>query len=193
MPKPIENEFNALRARARDRRDKAIAAARSEYEAVLVQIATLEQDLFGKLGSRYRSISQAIQSVIPKDTPFNTADLMAALEALDPGRAWRKRSVDWTLVTLRRKGIVKRIKRATIHEPAVYLMGEAPQVVPLGDMTLIQCIGNVLAGPMNTTEVCVAAVEAGYRTSMSQQNLRNHVHRLLKKNGYKQDGGKWMP
>ena len=39
--------FNQLRAQARDRRDKAIDKARHEYEATLVRITGLEQDLLG--------------------------------------------------------------------------------------------------------------------------------------------------
>jgi hypothetical protein len=38
----MSNEFNALRSRARERRDKAIAEARREYSAQLVKIAELE-------------------------------------------------------------------------------------------------------------------------------------------------------
>ncbi len=107
------NEFIALRARARDKRDKAIAQAREEYEAALVQIATLEQDLLGKLPSKHKPMSACIESVIPNDRPFTTLDVLTSLEALDPRRVWRKRSIDNHFSRLRDKGLIRRIKRAT--------------------------------------------------------------------------------
>jgi hypothetical protein len=55
----MSTEFNALRARARDKRDKAIEEARRDYEATLVQIAKLEQDLEGKVTSRYSKSAPA--------------------------------------------------------------------------------------------------------------------------------------
>src|SRR5665811_2001341 len=97
----MQNEFNALRARARDRRDKVISEARREYEYQLVQISKLEQDLLGKVSSRYTKISTAVESVIPRESTFTTVDVMASLEALDPRRAWRKRSVDSHIFRLR--------------------------------------------------------------------------------------------
>jgi hypothetical protein len=38
----MSNEFVALRARARQKRDRLVADAKREYEATLVQIAALE-------------------------------------------------------------------------------------------------------------------------------------------------------
>lgn len=73
--------------RAQDKRDKLIAAAKREYEQTLIAIAALEQDLLGKVSSRHKKISACIESVIPKDRTFTTTDILAALEALDPGRA----------------------------------------------------------------------------------------------------------
>src|SRR5438105_760429 len=115
------NEFTKLRERAREKRDKAIALARSEYAATLVQIATLEQDLLGKVSTRYKRISACIESVIPRDRPFNTTDIMTALEALDPGRVWRKRAVDSHIFRLRERGLVRRMRKAKGTEPAVYV------------------------------------------------------------------------
>jgi len=189
----MSNEFNALRARARDKRDKAIAEIRREYEAQLVQIAALEQDLLGKVSSRYKKISAAIESVIPRDAEFTTGYIMAGLEALDPRRTWRKRSIDNHISRLRERGLIKRLKRATIHEPAVYARVDAPvKAAPLDDMTLLQVIGKVLVRPMTTTEVVVAVLEAGYQTTMAKTALRNHVTRQLGRGGFRCEGGKWV-
>lgn len=187
-------DFNALRARARAKRDKGIAILRDEYERMLAQIAALEQDLLGARPSSYKKISAAVESVIPRDRPFNIQDIMASLEAIDPTRAWRKRSVDWIIVSLRKKGILQRIKRASIHEGAVYIRAEAaPPKAAVHDMTLLEAIGKVLTKPMTSSEICVAVVESGYKSTMARNNLRNHAVRLLGLNGYKQADGKWLP
>ena len=104
--------FNILRAKHRANRDKAIATAREEYEASLTRIATLEQDLLGRNKPQTKTISSCIESVIPSDRPFNTGDIFASLEALDPRRALRKRSIDNHISRLRDKGLVRRLQKA---------------------------------------------------------------------------------
>ncbi len=64
--------------------------------------------------------------------------------------------------------------------------------MPLDDMTLEQAIHRVLTRPMTVTEVAVAVIEAGYQSTMSRNNLRNHVGRLLAKGDFKREGGKWV-
>jgi hypothetical protein len=188
-----QNEFTALRKRAKDKRDKGIAILRDEYERALAQIAALEQDLLGMRPANYRKIVDAVNAVIPKTAEFTMPDVMAGLEALDPRRAWRRRSVDWVIVRMRKRGTITRLKRANIHEPAVYVRSEAaPPKTGLDDMTLLEVIGKVLVRPMTTTEVVVAVLEAGYQTTMGRTHLRNHVTRLLNRGGFKQDAGKWV-
>lgn len=190
----MSTEFNKLRELAREKRDKAIKEIRREYEATLVQICALEQDLLGKVSTRYVQISRAIESVIPREDPFTVADIVTRLEAADPTRDWRRRSIDNQISRLRKRGILKRIKRATIHEAAQYVRAEVPvKVAPLDDMTLMEVIGKVLTKPMTTTEVMVAALEAGWQTTMKKRTyLRNHVTTLLGR-GWKMEDGKWMP
>lgn len=191
----MSNEFNALRARAKARRDKAVTAIQEEYQAALVQIAKLEQDLLGRQSrtalSR-RPISACIDSILPKDRPFTTVDVMTALEALDSSRYWRKRSADFHIGKLRRIGVIRRLRRATIHEPALYVVADSPATPPAAtaDKTLAEVIRGVLTRPMSLTEVVLAVTDAGYRSSMSRGNLRQHVHRELKAR-FKFDGTKW--
>jgi len=100
--------FNELRRHAREKRDKAIASVRDEYAATLVRIAALEQDLLGREPSTHKTIAGCINRVLPSDRPFTTVDVMTALEALDPGRVWRKRSVDSHISRLRERGVMRR-------------------------------------------------------------------------------------
>ena len=183
------NEFNLLRQRAREKRDKLIGEARAEYEATLVQIAKLEQDLCGKVSSRHRSISSCIESVIPSDRPFTTADIMAGLDALDPWRVWRKRSVDNNLSRLRERGLVKRPRKATLRERAVYAradLGDEGESRPLRDY-----LADVVVKPMTVTEIAVAVREAGFRTTMTGRALRGYVTQELREGEFRREGEKW--
>src|SRR5277367_1052437 len=98
-------EFNALRTRAREKRDKLITSARVAYDAALDQIADLEQNLLGLESTSHQKISVSIDQVIPRDRTFTIIEIIAALEALDPKRVWRRGSVDNYLGVLRRKKI----------------------------------------------------------------------------------------
>jgi len=188
----MANEFTALRARARARRDKLIAEAKAEYESTLKQIAVLEQDLLGSVTSRHVSISASIESVIPRDRIFTTLDIMAALEAKEPGRVWKPGSINNHISTLRRKGIVRRLKKSNGTAPAQYAMKDAKvEERPFGDATLAAVVAKMLTHPMTQTELTVALLEAGYITSMNKGYLRNAIGEVLRKGGYRCEGGKW--
>ena len=173
--------LNDLRQAARDRRDKLIAKARAEYEATLSKIASIEQDLLGREPTNPRSIASCVSSVIPRDETFTSADVVRRLEALDPRRPWRKRSVDHTIQRLRSKGFVRRLskaKRGTNHaEPAVYVRaGAQTDSHPFAEMTLADVLYATLEGKsLTTTELIVTIREAGYRSTMSHKRLRDHV------------------
>lgn len=147
----------------------------------------------GRDSSRHKKISSCIESVIPRDRPFSTLDVLASLEALDPGRVWRKRSIDNHISRLRERGLIHRLRRATTHEPALYARdGVKASVAPTGDMKLKDVIRAVLLRPMTTTEVAVSVMEAGYHSTMAKTALRNHITRELRHGGFKRDGAKWV-
>lgn len=184
-----ENHFNNLRTLARERRDKAIAEIQAEYNANILAIAKLEQDLCGKVSTRYKSISAAIESVIPSDRSFTTEDVMTSLEAMDSSRAWRKRSVDCYLSRLRDRGLLKRLAKANGRERAIYArtdFGAEGDSRTIGDY-----LAQVLTQPMTTTEVTLAILEAGFKSRMTRQHLRNYVYNQLKERGYKKSGERW--
>lgn len=187
-------EFNALRQRARERRDKAILRARNEYEQTLQQIAKLEQDLLGKEVSTHKSIAASIESVIP-DRPFTTHDIMVGLEAADSTRVWRSRSIDSHITHLRKKGLVKRLRKARGHERALYVReGVEYEPIPFEDMSLIEVVAEVLGKQsMTQTELVVAMLEAGYHTTMKPKALRDTVGTAMRREPEKFvcKGGKW--
>jgi hypothetical protein len=191
--------FNELRHAARDRRDKLIDKARREYEATLQQIARLEQDLTGQEPADHKSIASCVSSVIPSDRPFTLSDLMQSLEAMDPRRPWRKRSVDHAVGRLRTQGLVKRLSkakrgRAETMSGAVYVRaGVKADSSPFGDTPLLDVLYETLRGrALTATELTVAVLEAGYRTAMKPKALRDHAARAMKKDGrFIANGERW--
>lgn len=187
----MNTEFAALRAKARQQRDKAIAHVRAEYQASLLQIAELEQRLLGKIDARRMQTSAAIERVIPRDQPFTVNDVMASLEALDARRVWPRASVQRHITKLRELGLVRRVQRAKVGEPATYVRAEGPTKTEAEDKSLRQVILDAVKRPMRTAEVVVAILEAGYKSKMVPGHFRTHVIRQLKAAGYKQVGGRW--
>jgi DNA-binding transcriptional ArsR family regulator len=187
--------FNELRKHAREKRDKAIDVARNEYAATLVRISALEQDLLGRESSTHQTIASCINRVLPTDREFTTIDVMTALEALDPRRPWRKRSVDSHISRLRERGLVRRLRKSKGLEPAVYArVGVQVAPMPFGDKTLPEVIGEVLAGrTLTQTELAVAMLDAGYQTTMTPKALRDAVGVVLRRERgqFVQRGGKW--
>lgn len=192
-------EFVALRAKAREKRDLAIARARTEYEETLTRIAALEQDLLGKEVSSHRQISECVERVIPTDREFTTVDVMTALEALDPGRVWRKRSVDSHISRMRERGLIRRLRKARTgahaNEPAVYVRAGVPVAErPFQGQTLRDVLKATLAdGPMTQLELTVTLLERGYDTTMTPRAFRAAVGGQLRNNpaDFVKVDGKW--
>ena len=133
--------------------------------------------------------------MLPADRTFTTVDVMTALEALDPGKVWRKRSVDSHISRLRERGIVRRVRRAKGTEPAIYARaGVKVAAVPFAGKTLPEVVGEVLAGQsMTQTELVMAMLDAGYDTTMGPRGLRTAVGVILRREklAFRQKGGKW--
>ncbi len=184
--------FNELRKHARDKRDKAVNQARAEYADTLVKIAALEQDLLGSVPSGHKTIASSINSVLP-DEPFTTLDILARLEALDPGRVWHRRMIDHHIFRLRERGVVRRLQKAKGHELAVYVRkGVQVEPIPFDDKTLAEVAAEVLAdGPLSQTELAIKLLDRGYRTTMTPAALRDALGVVLRKGPFKRQGGKW--
>lgn len=184
--------FAALRAQARDRRDKATAKIIEEYHASLSQINELERRLCGPADPTRLSVSAAVERVLPVGEPFSVADIIAALEGLDPSRLWRKTSVCRHITWLRNRGLVRRVKRHTVKSGAVYMRTSAnePGIVT-EEKTVRALIDEVMTKPMRIAEVCAAVLAAGHKTSMIPGHFRTHVIRRLKEAGFRERDGKW--
>ena len=129
--------FNEIRRKALEKRDKAIGIARAEYAETLARIAAIEQDILGREPSTHKTISSCVNRVLPQDRQFTLDDILAGLEALDPGRVWRRRSVDSYIFRLREKGIIRRLRRSKKTDPAIYVrVGVEVEKRPFENMTI---------------------------------------------------------
>src|SRR4051812_34274704 len=87
------NEFTALRTRAKERRDLAITAARSNYEAAMLAIAELENSLLDRGKPKVKGLRDCGRLVMPTDRPFTIEEILESLQVLDPARIWRRIAV----------------------------------------------------------------------------------------------------
>ena len=157
----------------------------------MTAIAALEHGLTGRK-TRHRKISACIESVIPRDEPFTSTEIIAALEALDSSRVWHKWTVDNHITKLRAKGIVRRMRRHKGAERALYVrVGAEVDKLPFEDMTLLEVIRTVLVEPMTQTELTVRMREAGFDSTMDDRTLRNVVGEELRRGGFANHSGKW--
>jgi hypothetical protein len=189
------DHYNALRLKARERRDRALATAQGEYEAILAQIAALEYDLCGGRPSRREPLSASVQAAIPPDEPFTIADIVARLEGLEPGRVVRRKSVCNYIASLTERGFLRRLDRHRGHAPSLYVVaGANVPVRPFEGMTLAAVMREVLVKPMNQTELVVCILEGGYHTTASKKALRKQVGEALAmpESGFRREGGKWV-
>jgi competence protein ComEC len=188
------DEFHRIRLAAREKRDRAIVAAKIDYEATLAKIAELELIIREKPAKSTRKITAAIEQAMPKDRPFTIPDILDGLELLDPARVWRRDSVTCHMTNLRKRGLITRIKRAKTGTPAVYVLrGVKPPADPFRDMTLLDAIRTVLKRPMTAMEIAIALKEAGYTDYVRLSHLRKAVGESLAEAGARFVRPKWFP
>ncbi len=177
-----------LRATARRIRDKVIQSACNEYKRALARISN------GKSNRRER-LSTCVELVLPRDREFSILDVLAALEAMDPVRVWRKQTVNNQLSRLLDRGAIRRTRRHCGKDhPAIYAcVGVDVPKRPFEDVSLRDVMAAVQGNrTMNATELTVAIVEAGYETRMSRKALRDAVGAAMRKGGrFKKVGEKW--
>jgi hypothetical protein len=188
------NSFSELRRQAREKRDKAINIANDIYSATLTRIAALEQDLTGHNPSTHRTLSDCINNAMPFDRPFTTIDVMAALEGMDPTRAWRKLSINNHMGRMRRAGIIRRLRRPSGKQPAQYVrLGVQVEPSPCEGKTLTDVLLELLPGKaMTLTELAVTVLEAGFPTKMKARGMRCAIGQAVRKDRrFAREGGKW--
>jgi hypothetical protein len=189
--------FAELRKKAREIRDLAINEARQDYASRLTRIAALERELWDGKKTRYKRLSYAIESVIPKDRPFTTVDVYSALEAMDDRRSFKKGWVISHLGRLCDRGIIRRVQKNHGKTHAIYARaGVEVELVPFESLTLPLAVETILrehGKPLFPIEIAVRLVERGFRTEMRQDLLRGAVAACCRARPvkFRQSGKKW--
>lgn len=189
------NDFYSLRIMAREKRDRIIAHARTEYEATLHEIAVLEVKILGKRHLPDMKTGACVNRVIPDNKEFTLHDVMNGLEAIDPTRAWSKKAVANQLLKLRKSGVIQRTKRSTTGCAAVYIRPTTPREKrPFEDMPLVDVVASVLSDrSMTVLELAVAVLEAGFKTSMRKKRLTDAIYAAMLNSPerFKRAGNRW--
>jgi hypothetical protein len=187
------NEFTALRARAKERRDQAIRVARLSYEAAMSAIAELENRLLDRGKPKVKRVCDALREVMPTDKPFTIQELMEALQVLDPSRIWKHTAVSNILTAWRKRGVIYRVRKPKLGGCAIYAAKGVKAPAPkLGDASLVEVMQAVATKPMTPTEIMVAVLEAGYETSMARKTLQSHIGKILRRGRFENcENGKW--
>lgn len=188
------NHIASLRVVAAEKRDRAIAKAKQDYKETIAKLDAVALALLDAVTSEECRISHRIESLIPRSEAFSVRQIMEGLEQMDPTRRWDGVVVRQHLTYLRRRGIIKRVRRASTKTPAMYVRTqEGIEASPDRDRPLIEILKSVATKPMTTTEFAVAATEAGYQTQQTPARFRNTIATVLGKLGLKRDGKNWLP
>jgi hypothetical protein len=188
----MNNEFVQLRAKAREKRDRAIAMAADDYTATLSQIATLERQLLYGWSVRRASIRDCVEAVMPRDQPFTLPEIIAALEGRYPARIWRRHSVGYWITKHVNSGLVRRLMRHKNSESTVYVRASSNvPIAPFEDVTLSQAIRSILTKPLNETEITVRLREQEFPTEQTNGTFRACVLAELRKGFRRDKSGKW--
>ena len=161
------NNFSELRQLARDKRDAAIAAIKSEYRKELAEINKLEKSLTKKPGLKGRPkpkipLWTRIMDVVPTDANFTVDDVLRLLDL----PASDKSLIRTTFDRLMQKHLIKRLRRGRKNNPATFAVTEfGPPTNPLNDMSQVEAAETVLrelAKPLQLVELAVEMMERGY-------------------------------
>lgn len=194
-----QQNFEALRALAKQRYDEACHRARKEYDDAIGHINHLVRILAVPMRQlpmySRRSLKDTVAHVMPTDRQFTVPELMAALKSIDPDRQWRKQTITAHVRKLVNAGEARVIRRPTQNQPAIYILDSAEvQPSQFDGMTLCQSIEWALADqPLTLIEISVVLLDNGYKTAMEPKKLRDAIRKELmdRKERFTRDGEKW--
>ena len=191
------NIFSELRQLARDKRDSAIAAIKSEYRKELAEINKLEKSLTKKPGLKGRPKPKVplwtrIMDVVPNDANFTVDDVLRLLDLPESDKPMVRTTFD----RLMRQHQMKRVRRGRRGTPALFaVMDFGPPLNPLNDMSQIDAADAVLCDigrPLSTTELVPEMKERGYLPVNGDRALAKSLGREMGRNcRFVSDDGKW--
>lgn len=182
--------YDDLRKQARDKRDRAILAARAEYETALAAIRSLKAKLTGEtlrkrpggaVVPKQRPIIDLICDVLPADRTFTVAEIRDRLHAIEPSRVFR--SLKPLLHKLKSEGVIRPVSREGRGRVQWEYVAPRQSVIPFAALALTDAAEVVLrdAGPLRTTDLAVALQQRGYRADADPRVLVDSLGKALKR------------
>ena len=191
------NIFSELRQLARDKRDSAIAAIKSEYRKELAEINKLEKSLTKKPGLKGRPKPKVplwtrIMDVVPNDANFTVDDVLRLLDLPESDKPMVRTTFD----RLMRQHQMKRVRRGRRGTPALFaVMDFGPPLNPLNDMSQIDAATAVLRDvdkPLTVTELVMEMKQRGYVAISGDRALAKSLGREMgRKEVFSRCGERW--
>ena len=181
--------IKVLRQRAADKRDRAIKAARADFRNAVRLLDQLAQSVGpepppARRRNGPRPIMELMESVIPRDKPFTLGELVAALQAAEPDRAFHVPSVRTLMPDLVKAGAIRKVRRAAGGH--VYWAHPECRVDdgPIAALSIADATALVLdeCGPLTAAEIVVNLKERGYRTDADPRTLLTTLRYAFKRN-----------
>ena len=184
--------FTRLRHEAKIKRNRAIAAARKEYDKTLHEIEALESKLASKPDRRRgSSLSKVIMEVLP-DHAVTIDDCIALIKAADPTREFKRETIRTVLHKLWRRGSIRKVTDASGSRVASYAL---PSVDVPDDKSLADWARDVLSKsrkPMKAVEILVQMTERGYVMECPpNESVRHLVWAMDKSHDFSQKSRLW--
>ena len=179
----MNESFRNIRAIAAKKRDKAIKAAKLEYNETIQKIAELEARLkttrTPRPGARAGKpkLADLVYEAIPDDKPFTLNDLIGTLKAKHPERNWIKQSVNVAVNRFLKAGAIKRIAHAGHKRAAVFALPEVD--LPEAKTMLDWAKGIEGWREMEPVELMVKMTEAGFQMEVAPKDAVRSLEKEL--------------
>lgn len=182
--------FIALKARAAQKRDAAIAEARRIYHNDLQAIDGIERRLpappvidRSQPLAKPPSIVDFIKAVVPRDRPFTVSDVMVALGDAHEGQKFHLTTVRTHTSRLCSRGYLRRLYK-TGHQETMYALADLPEIEADIDTKNMATVTHEIlteAGkPLKVVEIAVRMREIGYRAENEPVTLINAVRSMFR-------------
>jgi hypothetical protein len=175
------DEYSRLRQLAANKRDKAIAAARSDYRESVKRIRELRSHLYGSSRKAARTIhkpiSELLPDLLPRDRLFTIDDAHELLKLTDPGRYFHLPTVRQQFTEMHTMGLIRRVQRAG-GPRILWAVPEfdAPET-EFGALGISAVAERILreCGPLTAMEIVVRAQARNYRPEADPRAVTNSL------------------
>ena len=191
--------FKTLRREAAEKRDRAIANARQDFDETIVQIEELEKSLQEPVVFHRHKlpIVALIREVMPRDREFVLDELIGLMRAADTSRKYQKASVSAMLRRLCNEGEVTRTQKGGGSRAVKYIAAECVrppyEFEGMSQVGIAELILREKGEPMTMTAIVVEMFERGFRTESDKRVVSHSIEACMRKapTRFRKAGDKW--